>query len=74
MMPIVLGVVPFAAPQAKIDHAKVGVQFGDDVVMALVGQEDEWVQGGRAAMHDGIPVIGRDHDELVLGQHFFELA
>ena len=25
-------------------------------------------------MHDGIPVIGRDHDDLVIGQHFFELA
>ena len=25
-------------------------------------------------MHDGIPVIGRDHDDLVVGQHFFELA
>ena len=23
-------------------------------------------------MHDGIPVIGRDHDVLVVGQHFFE--
>ena len=32
------------------------------------------MQGGRAAMHDGIPVIGRDHDDLVVGQHFFELA
>ena len=25
-------------------------------------------------MHDGIPVIGRDHDDLVIGQHFFEGA
>ena len=32
-------------------------KFGDDVVMSLVGQENELVQGGRAAMHDGIPVI-----------------
>ena len=32
------------------------------------------MQGRRAAMHDGIPVIGRDHDDLVVGQHFFELA
>ena len=42
--------------------------------MSLVGQENELVQGGRAAMHDGIPVIGRDHDHLVIGQHFFEVA
>ena len=42
--------------------------------MSLVGQENQLVQGGRAAMHDGIPVIGRDHDDLVVGQHFFELA
>ena len=37
MMLKVLGLVPFAAPQAKVVHAKVGVQFGDDVVMSLVG-------------------------------------
>ena len=42
--------------------------------MSLVGQENELVQGGRAAMHDGIPVIDRDHDHLVIGQHFFEVA
>ena len=32
------------------------------------------MQGGRAAIHDGIPVIGRDHDDLVVGQHLFEFA
>ena len=32
------------------------------------------MQGRRAAMHDGIPVIVRDHDDLVVGQHFFEVA
>ena len=32
------------------------------------------MQGRRAAMHDGIPVIDRDHDDLVVGQHFFEFA
>ena len=37
MMPKVPGLVPFAAPQAKVGHAKIRVQFGDDVVMSLVG-------------------------------------
>ena len=32
------------------------------------------MQGGRAAMHDGIPVISRDYDDLVVGQHLFEVA
>ena len=32
------------------------------------------MQGDRAAMHDGIPVIGRDYDDLVVGQHLFEVA
>ena len=64
---------PFSAVQAKIVHAKIGVQFGNHIVMTLVSQENELVLGGGAAMHDGIPVIGRDHDELVTGQHFFEV-
>ena len=37
MMTKVLGLVPFAAPQAKVVYAKIRFQFGDDVVMALVG-------------------------------------
>lgn len=75
MMSKVLGLEAFAALQTKVHQAKIGIQLGDHIVVALMSQEtDELLFGERSTMHDGIAVIGGHHHHLVVGKHLSELT
>ena len=50
------------------------IQLGDDIVMGIMGQEEELLFGRRSTMHHDIAVVGGHHQHLIGGMHDLELT